>query len=110
MATLYSYCIIMKFSNVINTAATRRRTIRKVKPEKKIDLIAKYRDSDESMYVEKQTADGKIATKSGRPRRWFRYLKYHFKLIPYYIYSFFWQVYIYNMCYCVTLSKSKSVL
>lgn len=74
------------------TTATHRRTVRKVRPNKKMDLVAKYRNSEESKYVEKQTENDNIPTKYRRPKRWANYLKYHIKKIPYYIYSFFWQV------------------
>ena len=78
--------------------ATRRRSIRKVKPANKLDLIKKYKHSEEARLIKEQLDLVHSETGQRARRRCGNYISYHCKRIPYYITSFFLQVVCMRVC------------
>ena len=84
--------------------ATHRRTIRKVQPESKLDLIKAYKQSVESRFINKQLEHTHFETRRSPGMRCENYFSYHLKRIPYYVTSFFLQVCV-CVCVCVCVSS-----
>lgn len=88
-----SICLMSKLLIYRVLVGTHRRTVRQVRPGTKLNLVAEYKKSAESKHINQQLENLFVhKTKQNGPKRLSNFLKYHFKLIPYYIYTFFWQV------------------
>ena len=87
--------------------ATRRRSIRKVKPANKLDLIKKYKHSEEARLIKEQLDLVHSETGQRARRRCGNYISYHCKRIPYYITSFFLQVVCMRVC---VSSRTKGLI
>ena len=85
--------ILMSF---YSHSATKRRSIRKVRPTHKLDLFEQYKHSEEAKLIEKQLDHSHIETRPSATKRCGDYINYHFKRIPYNVTSFFLQV----CCWC----------